>query len=106
MFVESLDVNSQFFILAYFEFFFFIFGEQVSNSLVVDFQHTDHDFKALGTVWVSFYLLENLITDNGYNATVGPVTNHGVGLSRTGLAIGKQTAVITLPKFQIYPTMH
>jgi hypothetical protein len=81
MFIEALNVDTEFFGLADFELFLFVFGEKVSDSFVVDFHHGDHDFEGLVFVVGAFDFLEYLVAHYRDDTPVGSVADHRVALA-------------------------
>ena len=65
MFLQSLDIDSKGLMFAYFKLWFFIFGKQISDCFIVDFQHADFYLKGSASILVALYFLENTITNYG-----------------------------------------
>jgi hypothetical protein len=72
--------------------------EQVLYLLIVDLQHGDTDLVLLILLLVVMYTPEDLLAADWHNALIGSIPDHGIGLARSRLAIGKQTAMIPLPR--------
>lgn len=79
---------------------FLIRNEQILHFLVVDFEHRKLDL-VLGILRLICLTLrnsrENLIASNRHNTLIGSITNHGVTLTRAGLPVREQAAVIAFP---------
>ena len=109
MFGESFHIHPQSFTLAYFQLVLLPLAEQVLDGLVVDFQHADLHLEGASAVLVGPDLLENLVADDGDDALVGSVADHGVTLAGSGLSIGEEAAVVALPalptKYQAFVRM-
>ena len=97
MFGEPFHIDPQSFTLANFELVLLSLAEQILDGLIVYLQHADLHLKGASAVLVGSDLLENLVADNGDNALVGPVADHGVTFPRSGLSIGEEAAVVALP---------
>ncbi len=81
VFIEALNVDTQFFGLTDFELFLFVFREKVSDSFVIDFHHGDHDFERLVFVVGAFDFLEYLVANYRDDTAVGSVADHRVALA-------------------------
>lgn len=100
MLSEPFDVHSKglmFTDLQPFPRSFVDWNQQILNSFVVDFKHTDTHLVFLILLIIVVDSRENLFTANRHDSLVGTIADHGVALTGAGLSISKQAAVITLP---------
>ena len=71
------------------------------HLFIVDFEHGELDLifsvtSAAGLAGSN--PLENFVACNGNDTFIGPITDHRVTLARARLSVGKETAVIALPR--------
>lgn len=98
---QSIDINPQSFMLAYFKLLLLGFGEKIPHTLIIDFKHTNFNLKRAGSILITFDLLEDGIADDGYQSLIGAISDHGVGFPRAGLTIRKEAAIITIPTLMV-----
>ena len=71
--------------------------KQVLHLFIVDFKHAELHLLLQVRILVLFNSPEYFIACHWYNSKVLTVADHGIALTTSGLAIGKQTAVVATP---------
>ena len=98
---EVLNVNTSLVGLADFQatlwFHFRVLLKQILDLLIINFKHGELHLIAHGFILVVLDAPENLITSLWNDTFIGSITDHRVTLTRSGLAVGKQAAVVTGP---------
>lgn len=105
VFSQSLYINTQSLILTNFQAVWWSFigrNKQILNFFVVDLQHRQSNLKLLLPFSLIFLdPLKDFLANHRDNATIDAISNHGIRLACSSLAVCKQAAIVALPVYMM-----